>query len=232
MQYTDRQLASAMASHELEARFQAVRDSVLSLDCKLQEVEASIRADCSRYADELCASLSVRLDDLQLLSERRNDESNTRMDTCDTNASMAKDSAEEAVRMVDEKLHEKVHKASQNLQEQIVAAAQRSADAGHAGDFAAQQARRAEELQAGFYSLVAREALDTEIRVLVDRATRRLQVVADDLAQRSVTIQDHVVAAEERLYSALEFADGIVADSRQAGNIEVAKAGGAEMMVS
>ena len=77
----------------------------------------------------------------------------------------------------------------------------------------------AQELQAGFYSLVAREALDTEIRALVDRATRRLQVVADDLALRSATIQDHVVAAEERLCGALEFAQ------RQAAEIEAQKQG-------
>lgn len=45
MHYTDRQLAAAMASKELEARFQALRDSVGELDQKLQKVEASVRAD-------------------------------------------------------------------------------------------------------------------------------------------------------------------------------------------
>jgi len=224
MHYTDRQLAAAMASKELEARFQAVRNSGCELDQKLQKVDLSVRCDLTRYSEELSVALSARLDEMALLGERRYTQTNSRMNRCDSNAQQAADSADKAVGLVDESLHKKVHTASHNLMEQIEAAANRSAEAGHAGDFngAASQdkvAKRSQELQAGFYGLVAREALDSEIRALVDRATRRLQVVADDLAQRSATIQDHVVGAEERLWNALEFAQ------RHAAEIEAQKSG-------
>jgi hypothetical protein len=216
MHYADRLVAAAMGSTELEARFQAIRDSVTALDEKLQNVQASVRADLMHYSEELCSAVNARMDDEKQVADRRHDDMKQRMMECDNNAKQAATSADKAVRLVDESLHEKVHTASRNLMEQIEAAAARSVAAGHGDEFAKEQAacaaeqhsvKRAHELQAGFYSLVAREALDTEIRILVDRATRRLQVVADDLAQRSVTIQDHVIAAEERLQCAVELAD-------------------------
>jgi hypothetical protein len=216
MHYADRLVAAAMGSTELEARFQAIRDSVTALDEKLQNVQASVRADLMHYSEELCSAVNARMDDEKQVADRRHDDMKHRMMECGNNAKQAATSADKAVRLVDESLHEKVHTASRNLMEQIEAAAARSVAAGHGDEFAKEQAacaaeqhsvKRAHELQAGFYSLVAREALDTEIRILVDRATRRLQVVADDLAQRSVTIQDHVIAAEERLQCAVELAD-------------------------
>jgi len=219
MHHTDRQVAAAMASKELEARFQAVRDSTTELERKLDRVADAVRVDLAQYAQELCASLSSRSDDMSALADRRHAEMNTQMGVCSDNAREAASEARKAVRLVDESLHEKVHTASRNLMEQIEAAAVRSAGAGQASEFAAEQhiAKRAQELQAGFYSLVAREALDTEIRALVDRATQRLQVVANDLAQRSATIQEHVVGAEERLVLACEFAQ------RQAEDLEAQK---------
>jgi len=228
MHYTDRQVAAAMSSNDLEARFQAVRDLVNQLDIKFLEAEAVVRADLTRYADELCAGLSARMDEMVQVGDSRHADMLTKMDQCTSNARQAASDADKAVSLVDESLHEKVHTASRSLMEQIEAAAARSAAAGQDAEVlvpsehgekprqrtaselsaktraaAEHSEKRSQELQAGFYSLVAREALGTEIRALVDRATRRLQVVADDLAQRSATIQNHVVAAEERLDSAL-----------------------------
>lgn len=219
MHYTDRSVQAAMASKELEARFQAVRDSVDAVDRKLQQADASIRADLAAYTQELCASLNARCDDMAQLADRRHEEISGRMEKCIQTAREAAASADKAVHLVDESLHEKVHTASRNLRSQIEAAATRSINAGHSEAqvkemTAERTAKRAQELQAGFYALVAREALDTEIRSLVERATRRLQVVADDLAMRSDRVQEHVVAAEERLNVALEFAH------RQAREIE------------
>lgn len=225
MHYSDRQVAAAMSSKELEARFQIAHGVASELDQKLLQVEASVRSDQTRHSEELCTGLSSRMCEIEQLADRRDASMSVQMDQCAANARQAALSADKAVRIVDESLHEKVHTASRNLVEQIEAAAARSAAAPQ-GDSeqsaqAAEQhsAKRAQELQAGFYSLVAREALDTEIRALVDRATRRLQTIADDLAQRSTTIQDHVVAAEEQLHSSLEFV------YRQVAEIEAQKLG-------
>lgn len=227
MHYADRQLAAAMASKELEARFQAVRDSTCELDQKIHQADVSLRADLSRCSQELSGTMAKRFDEMAQLQERQHAASDARLNVCDSNAKDAAESADKAVRLVDESLHQKVHAASRKLKEQIEAAATHSSNAGHAAapigevppSAAHELERRSQELQAGFYGLVAREALDTEIRALVDRATRRLQVVADDLAQRSATVQEHVVGAEERLWSTLEFA------RRQLAEVEAQKAG-------
>jgi len=134
----------------------------------------------SQKFEDRCTQLSSRINEISAITNSQHTELSQSMKRNISGTKEAVTVANAAHARVDERLHESVHKASQALKMQVET-------------IAAATARHSEcnvqDLESGLLGLIARESLSAELKIMVDRAIQRLQVVSDDVAQRSATFQ-------------------------------------------
>jgi len=175
---------------ELRDSSAALNDTIEAKDQQAHQAMIQAAKEVRRHTDESCAAICANVEELAAATEKEHAQLRVNMDKTKSSARQAQDSANKAWERVDKYLSEAVHKASQALVARIDEAAKNATQ---------NSERKDKEIESGLYGLVAREALDVELRAAVERATRQLQLVSDDIAQRSHTMQEHGRYAERRL---------------------------------
>merc|ERR1712232_85269 len=189
-QHTDNCRAE-LRSH-IEQRFQEAADALEMRRQELLHSQAEASERSHKYTDDMNAALTARLDELAAKLDARYKELCKGIeDAVITAKEHAVFSTDQALRRVDDHLQGFVTKASDRLVARIDAAVQESDQ-----QFLDNQAR---EIRGGFVGLVAHDALEAELRIMVDRAVHRLQLVSDDIAHRCNVYQEFTGYADERL---------------------------------
>merc|ERR1711972_987936 len=133
--------------------------------------------------------LSVRLDEMSALIANHHDETLARIDQAEKTArERAAVSTDQALQRIDDHLQGMVTQASIALIDRVTATAE---------DLSRLQELQKDDLESGFFSFVAREAVDSDLRKTIDRANARLQSVANDLSNRTTVILEQVGRAED-----------------------------------
>eukprot|EP00927_Polykrikos_kofoidii_P078235 TRINITY_DN75087_c0_g1_i1.p1 TRINITY_DN75087_c0_g1~~TRINITY_DN75087_c0_g1_i1.p1 ORF type:complete len:439 (+),score=112.07 TRINITY_DN75087_c0_g1_i1:35-1318(+) len=190
MQHTDD--STAMCLRALDERAAAITATIEQHARDARSGEAEALADARRYTDDECAPLSVRIEDVAVTMEQYHQELWVAIEQASIEAKAAATfSTEMALKRVDDNLQAFVHKASDSLLGRIDGVAKDLTQLN--GE------RQKEDIEAGFYSLLARDTIDVELRAMVDRALQRMQHISDDLSHRSCLLQEYVVHSETRL---------------------------------
>eukprot|EP00448_Togula_jolla_P015314 CAMPEP_0170575046 /NCGR_PEP_ID=MMETSP0224-20130122/3642_1 /TAXON_ID=285029 /ORGANISM="Togula jolla, Strain CCCM 725" /LENGTH=372 /DNA_ID=CAMNT_0010897779 /DNA_START=100 /DNA_END=1216 /DNA_ORIENTATION=- len=186
----------------------SLRDAVRQLEERCSAISSAMSGQAEQASRDLSASeqaaaqhaeaqeerLGCRIDAAIAAAEQQSQRLEERLESVNAHAGHAVAVAGKAVETADRHIQDGILKASQALIAKIKAAS----------GGAVSEPLQAAELESGFCTQVAREALDCELQAVVDRATKRLQVVSDDLAVRTAALHDGFAHAELRMQKLTE----------------------------
>jgi len=200
MQHADD--CKAVASNDLQEHFERLSNdlTVQSEESRQSDLEAVEKSKA--HAQILHETMTSSHQELSTLVSGQYVELQLGIEKAEASArESAAVSTADALQQVTDHLQDMVTRASVSLKERIEALSQELSENPDLSSHGKYLEAQGQELQGGFYSLLARDAVDAQLRVMVDRAAKRIQAQSDDLAKRIMSRQEQIEYVEQRLQS-------------------------------